>query len=73
MFENDTLADVVQEFNRYNRVQLSITDAQLAARKVSGVFDATDSETLLAFIRQSGNQVNITRTDEGIVIGTLAR
>ncbi|MFC4308197.1 FecR family protein [Steroidobacter flavus] len=73
VFENDTLADVVQEFNRYNRVQLSITDAQLAARKVSGVFDATDSETLLAFIRQSGNEVNITRTEAGIVIGTPAR
>jgi transmembrane sensor len=73
VFENDTLADVVQEFNRYNRVQLSITDAQLAARKVSGVFEATDSETLLAFIRQSGEEVNVTRTDEGIVIGTLAR
>jgi transmembrane sensor len=73
VFENDTLADVVQEFNRYNRVQLSITDGELAARKVSGVFEATDSETLLAFIRQSGNEVNITRTDAGIVIGTLAR
>jgi transmembrane sensor len=73
VFENDTLADVVQEFNRYNRMQLSITDAELAARKVSGVFEATDSETLLAFIRQSGSEVNITRTDEGIVIGTLTR
>lgn len=73
VFENDTLADVVEEFNRYNRMQLSITDAQLAARKVSGVFDATDSETLLAFIRQSGDEVNITRTDAGVVIGTLAQ
>lgn len=73
VFENDTLADVVREFNRYNRVQLSIDDAQLAARKVSGVFEATDSETLLAFIRESGNEVSITRTDAGIVIGTNAR
>jgi transmembrane sensor len=73
VFENDTLADVVQEFNRYNRVPLSITDAQLAARRVSGVFEATDSETLLAFIRQSGNEISITRTDAGIVIGTNAR
>jgi len=73
VFENDTLADVVQEFNRYNRMQLSITDAQLAARKVSGVFEATDAETLLAFIRESGSEVNITRTDEGIVIGATAR
>ncbi len=73
VFENDTLADVIQEFNRYNRVQLSITDAQLASRRVSGVFDATDSETLLAFIRQSGAEIDITRSDAGIVIGTAAR
>ncbi|GFE84835.1 transcriptional regulator [Steroidobacter agaridevorans] len=73
VFENDTLADVIQEFNRYNRVQLSIDDAQLAARKVSGVFEATDSETLLAFIRESGAEISITRTDAGIVIGTHAR
>jgi len=73
VFENDTLADVVREFNRYNRVQLSITDAELAARKVSGVFEATDSETLLAFIRESGNDVTITRSDARIVIGSNTR
>lgn len=73
VFENDTLADVVREFNRYNRVQLSITDAQLAARKVSGVFEATDSETLLAFIRESGSDISITRSDARIVIGSNAR
>jgi transmembrane sensor len=73
VFENDTLADVVREFNRYNRVQLSITDPQLAARKVSGVFEATDSETLLAFIRESGSEIRITRTDAGIAIGSNDR
>ncbi|HWK52669.1 MAG TPA: FecR domain-containing protein [Steroidobacter sp.] len=73
VFENDTLADVVREFNRYNRVQLSITDTQLAARKVSGVFEATDSETLLAFIRESGSDISITRSDARIVIGSNAR
>ncbi|WP_116812839.1 FecR family protein [Steroidobacter cummioxidans] len=73
VFENDTLADVVREFNRYNRVQLSITDAELAARKVSGVFEATDSETLLAFIRESGSDISITRSDARIVIGSNAR
>jgi transmembrane sensor len=69
VFENDTLAHVVTEFNRYNRTQLRIGDEQLAARRVSGVFEATDSETLLAFIQQGGGEISITHTDAGIVIG----
>lgn len=73
VFENDTLAHVVTEFNRYNRTQLRISDEELAERRVSGVFEATDTETLLAFIRQGGGEINITQTDEGIVIGSSAR
>lgn len=59
VFENDTLADVVAQFNEYNRLQLRVTDPALAARRVTGVFDATDPETLLAFIR-AGSHVRIT-------------
>lgn len=68
VFENDTLADVVGEFNRYNRTQLHIDDSELATRRVSGVFEATDTETLLAFIRQGGADISVTQTDDGIVI-----
>lgn len=73
VFENETLGDVITEFNRYNRTQLRINDVQLAGRKVSGVFDATDTETLLDFIRQSGTEVEISRTDDGIVIRSPGR
>lgn len=73
VFENDTLADIVGEFNRYNRTQLRISDPQLATRRVSGVFEATDTETLLAFIRQGGSDISVTQTDEGIVIGSSRR
>jgi transmembrane sensor len=73
VFENDTLAHVVTEFNRYNRTQLRISDEQLAARRVSGVFEATDTETLLAFIRQGGGEISITQTEDGIVIGSSGR
>jgi transmembrane sensor len=70
VFENDTLADVIAQFNRYNRTQLRISDSQLAARRVSGVLDATDTETLLAFIRQGRRDIRVTRENGGIVIGT---
>jgi transmembrane sensor len=73
VFENDTLADVVAEFNRYNRTQLHINDLQLATRRVSGVFEATDMETLLAFIRQGGGEIRITQTDRGVVIDSSSR
>jgi transmembrane sensor len=73
VFENETLAHVVTEFNRYNRTQLRISDNQLASRRVSGVFEATDTETLLAFIQQGGGEISITQTDDGIVIGSSGR
>jgi len=73
VFENDTLARVIEEFNRYNRTQLRISDPQLAARRVSGVFEATDTETLLAFIRQGGDDIAITQSDESIVITSNSR
>lgn len=73
VFENDTLAHVVAEFNRYNRTQLRISDEQLAARRVSGVFEATDTETLLAFIQQGGSEISIQHTADGIVIGASSR
>jgi transmembrane sensor len=73
IFENARLADVVEEFNRYNRTQLRIDDSRLATRPVSGVFDATDIETLLAFIRQGGSEIRITQTDGGVVIGSSIR
>ena len=60
VFENDTLADVVAEFNKYNHVQLHLSDPLLATRRVSGVFDATDPDTLLAFIL-AGSRVHIER------------
>jgi transmembrane sensor len=70
VFENATLADVVSQFNRYNRTQLRISDSQLAARRVSGVLEATDTETLLAFIRQGRRDIRVTRENGGIVVGT---
>ena len=50
-FDNQTVATAVQEFNRYNRVQLHVADEALAKRPVSGVFDASDPESFIAFIQ----------------------
>ncbi len=50
VFESQSLDEVIAEFNRYNRVQLHVTDEALARRPVSGVFDASDPESFVAFV-----------------------
>lgn len=62
IFDATPLSEVVKTFNRYNHQQLRVEDPQLARRPVSGVFQATDPETLLAFIRAGAN-ADIVRQD----------
>lgn len=72
VFEDDTLGDVVAAFNRYNRTQIHLADAALAARRVSGVFEATDPETLLAFV-QAGSRVSVVRDEQSITVTSIER
>jgi transmembrane sensor len=67
VFENEPLAQVIAEFNEYNHLQLHLSDPALAARRISGVFDATDPQTLLAFI-EAGSHVRIERESNQEVI-----
>jgi transmembrane sensor len=62
VFDNVTLAVAIEEFNRYNRVQLHVVDEGLAKRLVSAVFDASDPESFIAFI-QTVAPVRVTRSD----------
>lgn len=53
VFEEDTLADIATEFNRYNRSpQLRIEDDAVRQRRYAAVFDADDPESLLQFLRK---------------------
>lgn len=71
VFTNDSLGFVVERFNQYNRIHLTVTDPQIAARRVSGSFDATDLESLLMFLRVSlGVTVTWTRDGAEIHIST---
>jgi transmembrane sensor len=63
VFDSAPLAEVAREFNRYNHLQLRILDPELARRSISGVFQASDLETLVAFIR-TGAHVTV-RYDSG--------
>jgi transmembrane sensor len=67
VFTNDSLGFVVERFNQYNRIRITVTDPQIAARRVSGSFDAMDLESLLTFLRGSLG-VAITWTRDGAEI-----
>lgn len=51
-FDAAPLADVVHEFNRYNRQQLVIADATLTAKRFSGTFRADGYEALVRLLEE---------------------
>ena len=51
VFESASLADVADEFNRYNEKQLIVGDPRLETFHVSGVFSSTDPASLIRFLR----------------------
>jgi transmembrane sensor len=51
VFESASLADVADEFNRYNDRQLIVGDRGLETFHVSGVFSSTDPASLIRFLR----------------------
>jgi len=60
-FERRPLGEVADEFNRYAAVRFIIEDEELRALRVSGVFNAYDSNSFAAFL-ESLDDVRIERT-----------
>jgi len=50
MFEHRPLSEVAEEFNRYNKDRIDIDSAELRGQKVTGVFDAKDPASFVAFL-----------------------
>ncbi|MCK9505669.1 MAG: FecR domain-containing protein [Porticoccaceae bacterium] len=50
IFDRQPLGEVAQEFNRYSRVKIEIEDSGLRAMRVSGVFNAYDTESFVGFL-----------------------
>lgn len=50
LFRDDTLADIVAEFNRFNDVPIVIEGEAAQMQRYSGVFDARDSASFLQFL-----------------------
>jgi len=50
IFEHRPLNEVAEEFNRYNKVRIDIDSAELERQEVTGVFDAKDPASFVAFL-----------------------
>lgn len=64
VFENESLGAVAAEFNRYNHQHIQIQSEQLRTQQVTGVFQANDSASFLAFISRIPG-VRVTTTEHG--------
>jgi transmembrane sensor len=50
VFEHRPLSEVAEEFNRYNRDRIDIDSAELKRQEVTGVFEAKDPASFVAFL-----------------------
>lgn len=69
-FEDEPLSEIAQEFNRYNRVQIVVTDKKLASARFSGEFRSNDTESFLAFLELTPG-VHVDRSDPDQVVLSL--
>jgi transmembrane sensor len=70
VFDQQSLAEVVEELNRYATEPIEIDDAQLREVRVSGVLDQSDGESFVGFLKslgsvevaRSGGRLHVRRT-----------
>jgi transmembrane sensor len=70
VFDGDSLADVIVQFNRYNKRQLVITDPTLAALRIGGYFRPTNLDAFVSVLQSDfgiradvdDNRVELTRS-----------
>ena len=67
VFEGSRLADVIEEFNRHNQRQIVLADPALGDFQISGVYDSTDPDLFIRFMRAQAH-VRVEETPDGIVI-----
>ena len=67
IFEDQPLSAVIEEFNRYTRVPIVLSDASLPDLRVNAVFHTTNVDSLLRFLSRI-DHVRIDRSPEEIRI-----
>lgn len=72
IFDSNSVAEVVQRFNLSNRRQIRILDPALAVRPVSGVFDASDPDSFVAFLENAAAATAVQNGRDEILVGGLS-
>lgn len=70
-FDHQSMAEVAQEFNRYNKVLIIIEDPALRSVPISGVFNAYDLDSFAAFLA-SLEGVEVQRSADAIRVSRRA-
>jgi transmembrane sensor len=69
IFDDQPVEDVVRRFNAYNRMQIIIDDPQLGARRISGVFRASDPQSFVSFLQSVAGDASVRVDDQLIHVG----
>lgn len=72
VFADTPLREVVAQFNRRNRLQLTLTDPTLAERPVGGTFAADNAEGFVRLLANSG-AITVERRGEFEIVLRAAR
>jgi transmembrane sensor len=67
IFEDMTIAQAIDEFNRRNRLQIDVRDPAIAGRPVRGIFDAADPESFALFLARAA-RVTIVRERPNVLL-----
>src|SRR5690606_40222399 len=66
-FDDAGLDEIVTEFNHYNRIPIVLADPSLSSARFSGVFDANDPKSFVAFLELS-TSVEVDRTQPDRIV-----
>jgi transmembrane sensor len=67
-FDNEVVAQVAAEFNRYNNVQISMEDGSVGELPISGTFNVHDVSTFVAFLGTLPH-VRVEKRGDHILVG----
>jgi transmembrane sensor len=67
VLDNDSVRSAVEQFNRYNRVQIRVQDEELADLRISGVFDVDDPKALIKYLEQT-QRAHTSGTGSGLTL-----
>ena len=71
VFERRPLGEVANEFNRYNRSPIEVDSPELSQLEVTGVFQANDPDSFIAFVSTISG-VTVRKTVDGTTVVALS-